>query len=92
MKTIEASGYNYNERGTAWVVQRVKFEDWGDGIDVNAKASFMVLASFPDYDKAHHYFENHCSGLQDDECICGNQNHGSATFYRIVEVHEGCAR
>lgn len=90
MKTIDASGYNYNENGTSYVVQKVVFEDFG-GIDP-ATAAFTVMASFPDFDNAHYYFEQFCSGLQDDEYVCGNQDLSRALFFRIVQVREDTAR
>lgn len=76
---------NYNERGTAWVVQKVKFEDTGTD---NIRLSFGLMASFPTFDEAYRYFGQFCSGLQDDGGVCENQNHGHASFYRIVEIHE----
>ncbi len=91
MKTIKDNGYRYNEYGTAWVIEQVRFDDFGGGVEPNT-AEFMVLNSFPSYDKAHEYFMNFCSGLQDDEGICSGQNFSKAYFYRIVEVQEGFAR
>lgn len=78
-------GLNYNENGTAWVVQKLKLEDDAEG---NTRMTFSLMASFPTFDKARSYFDQFCSGLQDDEGICENQNHGHANFYRIVEAHE----
>lgn len=79
-------GLNYNENGTAWVVQKVRFEN---GIRDSTRLSFTLMASFPAFDRARVYFDQFCSGLQDDEGICENQNRGHADFYRIVEAHEG---
>ncbi len=79
-------GLNYNENGTAWVVQKVRFEN---GIRDNTRLSFTLMASFPTFDRARVYFDQFCSGLQDNEGICENQNRGHADFYRIVEAHEG---
>ena len=90
MKTIDSTGYNYNEHGTSWIVQKVRYDDFG-GID-QATASFRVIASFPTFAKAREFFSSFCSGLQDDEGPCANQNHSAATFYRIVEVSEGSER
>lgn len=90
MKTIDSTGYNYNEDGTCWLIQKVRYDDFG-GIDP-ATASFGVIASFPTFARAREYFSSFCSGLQDDEGPCANQNFSASTFYRIVEVSEGSER
>ena len=78
-------GLNYNENGTAWVVQKLKLDD---GPELATRMQFTLMASFPTFDRARVYFDQFCSGLQDDGGICENQNHGHASFYRIVEVRE----
>lgn len=90
MKTIDSTGYSYDENGTSWIVQKVRYDDFG-GIDP-ASARFSVIASFPTFARAREFFSSFCSGLQDDEGPCGNQNHSAATFYRIVEASEGGER
>lgn len=90
MKTIDGAGYSYNENGTTWIVQRVRFDDFG-GINP-ATATFTIVRSYDNYADAHHYYEQFCSGLQDNFGICDNQNYSHATFYRIIEAREGAER
>lgn len=81
------SAYKTNENGTTWVVQQVVFDEFERGQLENPTLSDM--ASFDNYGDAHRFFNSYCSGLNDDEGACSNQNFSYGYFYRIVEMHPG---
>ena len=51
-----------------------------------AEATCQTVAKFVDFSRAQSYFSRFCSGANDADGYCGNQNYCMARFYRIVEV------
>ena len=69
-----------------YVVQLLKIPEYTRNGFMLAEATCLTVAKFVDFSRAHSYFSRFCSGANDAEGYCDNQNYSMARFYRIVEV------
>lgn len=69
-----------------YVVQLLKIPEYTRNGFMLAEATCQTVAKFVDFSRAQSYFSRFCSGANDAEGYCDNQNYCTARFYRIVEV------
>lgn len=79
------SEYRTNSDGTTWAIQEVKFDEFERNVLENP--TLRTITSFDNFGQACKFFCAYCSGANDGEGPCENQNYSEGHFFRIVELH-----
>lgn len=67
-------------------IQQVKFCEW-ERNQLSGEPQLSTIFSGT-FEECREKYDSYCSGLNDDEAPCDNQNYSVARFYRIVEVSD----
>lgn len=71
-----------------YMVQMVRFNEFErNELDVSSIRAQDLFES-ESFEEARAYFNDYCSGLNDEYGPCDNQNRSVARFYRIIETED----